>query len=313
MHLPAWPPPWRRSPCSRPAAPPAALARAGPATPSLPARRSRAVRRPGRLLHAPGPLIPTTDLAGGCARSDHNYPSLVAERLNVEDVRRRDLQRRDHPRPDPRAARPSATPGSRRSCGAVTPDTDLVTLGIGGNDFDLFSHPGRHLHAAARLGPARARRAPGGSPRAAPTWTRPPARSADRVAAALRGDPAPGPAGHGGAGRLPAAGPRPRHLRRSCRWRPATTPRAGGSARCSTGRCSGPRGGPGRRSSTCTPPPAGTTSARRTRGSTARSTDRQRALAYHPFASGMRADARRRRPLTAVGRRLTRSSRRLGA
>ena len=44
-----------------------------------------------------GPLIPTTDLAGGCARSDHNYPTLVADAVEREDVRRRDLQRRRHP------------------------------------------------------------------------------------------------------------------------------------------------------------------------------------------------------------------------
>ena len=25
--------------------------------------------------YSAGPLIPTTDLAGGCARSDHNYPT----------------------------------------------------------------------------------------------------------------------------------------------------------------------------------------------------------------------------------------------
>src|SRR4051795_11553463 len=36
--------------------------------------------------YSAGPLIPTTDLAGGCARSDHNYPSLLAERLRVRTL-----------------------------------------------------------------------------------------------------------------------------------------------------------------------------------------------------------------------------------
>ena len=44
-----------------------------------------------------GPLIPTTDLAGGCARSDHNYPPLVADAVNARKLRRRDLQRRRPP------------------------------------------------------------------------------------------------------------------------------------------------------------------------------------------------------------------------
>lgn len=28
-----------------------------------------------------GPLVPVTDVASGCFRSDHNYPTLLAERL----------------------------------------------------------------------------------------------------------------------------------------------------------------------------------------------------------------------------------------
>ena len=53
---------------------------------------------------------------------------------------------------------------------AVTADTDLVTLGIGGNDLGAVLHPGEHLHAAARLRPAglavrAAARRPGPGPR----------------------------------------------------------------------------------------------------------------------------------------------------
>ena len=55
------------------------------------ARRDRSVRPDFQRYVAlgdsfsAGPLIPTSDLAGGCLRSDHNYPSLVAERLDVRD------------------------------------------------------------------------------------------------------------------------------------------------------------------------------------------------------------------------------------
>lgn len=85
-----------------------------------------------------GPLIPTTDLAGGCARSDHNYPSLVADELDVKtfvDVscsgaKTHDLTGVQRPFGDARI------PPQLR---ALTPDTTLVTLGIGGNDLDLFA------------------------------------------------------------------------------------------------------------------------------------------------------------------------------
>lgn len=84
-----------------------------------------------------GPLIPTTDLASGCFRSDHNYPALVAERLDVSQVRdvscsgadTTDLTDRQQ------TVRGASVPPQLR---AVTPVTDLVTLGIGGNDFGLF-------------------------------------------------------------------------------------------------------------------------------------------------------------------------------
>ena len=87
--------------------------------------------------YSAGPLIPTTDLAGGCARSDHDYPSLVARRLHVRtfvDVTcsgatTADLTGFQRPFPS------SRVPPQLR---AVTASTDLVTIGIGGNDLDLF-------------------------------------------------------------------------------------------------------------------------------------------------------------------------------
>ncbi len=86
-----------------------------------------------------GPYVPTTDLASGCFRSDHNYPSLLARRLGIEDfvdvscagARTRDLPHRQ-----------LTMPGARvpAQLDALDADTTLVTLGIGGNDFDLYSH-----------------------------------------------------------------------------------------------------------------------------------------------------------------------------
>ena len=109
---------------------------AGPANP-LPAMPTGRYVALGDSFVA-GPLIPTTDLASGCARSDHNYPSLVAKALDVKtfvDVScsgatTSDLTGVQRPFEDARIP---------PQLSSVTADTTLVTLGIGGNDFDLFS------------------------------------------------------------------------------------------------------------------------------------------------------------------------------
>jgi lysophospholipase L1-like esterase len=88
--------------------------------------------------YSAGPLIPTSDLARGCLRSDHNYPSLLARRLHVghfvdvtcSGARTADLTHPQQPFPGSRIA-----PQLR----AVTAGTDLVTVGIGGNDLDLYA------------------------------------------------------------------------------------------------------------------------------------------------------------------------------
>lgn len=85
-----------------------------------------------------GPFVPATDLADGCLRSDGNYPSQLAEKLHITDVTdvscsaasTRDLAGRQHIYQD-------ATVSPQLA--AVHADTDLVTLGIGGNDFNLFA------------------------------------------------------------------------------------------------------------------------------------------------------------------------------
>ncbi|MGH3361075.1 MAG: SGNH/GDSL hydrolase family protein [Nocardioides sp.] len=79
---------------------------------------------------APG--VSPNDPADGCFRSAVNYPSLVARALDVEltdrscsGAKTRDLARRQAPRIPPQYD-------------ALTRSTDLVTLGIGGNDFGLY-------------------------------------------------------------------------------------------------------------------------------------------------------------------------------
>lgn len=84
-----------------------------------------------------GPLIPTSDLAGGCLRSDHNYPSLVAKDLAVKslvDVTCSGATTRDLTHAQPTFGGARIPPQLR----AVTAGTDLVTIGIGGNDLGLF-------------------------------------------------------------------------------------------------------------------------------------------------------------------------------
>ena len=83
------------------------------------------------------PLVPTTALANGCLRSDHNYPTLLARRLHVRhftDVSCSGAKTSDLTHPQ-HTYRQAFVPPQLR---AVQRDTDLVTVGIGGNDFDLF-------------------------------------------------------------------------------------------------------------------------------------------------------------------------------
>jgi lysophospholipase L1-like esterase len=84
-----------------------------------------------------GPLIPTSDLASGCLRSDHNYPTLVARQLGIEDFR--DVSCSGATTAD--LTHVQRTFGDARippQLQALGPDTDLVTIGIGGNDLRLF-------------------------------------------------------------------------------------------------------------------------------------------------------------------------------
>lgn len=82
------------------------------------------------------PLVPTTDTMDVCFRSDGNYPHLVAAALPGSELADVSCS----------GAETSSITGSQSVGGetlppqieAVTAETDLVTIGIGGNDFGLF-------------------------------------------------------------------------------------------------------------------------------------------------------------------------------
>ena len=83
---------------------------------------------------APG--VPVTDTSNGCLRSSGNYPALVAEALDVSYV---DVSCGG-------ASTASLVGTQQTSTGPVPPQfdaleesTELVTIGIGGNDLSLFS------------------------------------------------------------------------------------------------------------------------------------------------------------------------------
>ena len=86
-----------------------------------------------------GPGVPRQTLeSGGCRRSDHNYPHLVAAALGVD----RFTDASCAGATTAHMAGPQPLPGGLTSgpqLDALNPDVDLVTLGIGGNDIGFAS------------------------------------------------------------------------------------------------------------------------------------------------------------------------------
>ncbi len=79
------------------------------------------------------PLVPRTNLDNGCLRSTHNYPSLVARDLDVADFADRSCSGASTT--DLTSAQRAGVPPQ---LDALNRRTDLVTVGIGGNDFHVF-------------------------------------------------------------------------------------------------------------------------------------------------------------------------------
>lgn len=82
--------------------------------------------------YSAGSLIPVTDVANGCFRSDHNYPSLVAEALHA--------RLSDHTCSGAVTASfdTSQYPDVPPQRDGLGQDTSLVTVGLGGNDGGVF-------------------------------------------------------------------------------------------------------------------------------------------------------------------------------
>ena len=83
------------------------------------------------------PYVPQTSLADGCLRSDGNYPAILAQRLGVAtlvDVSCSGATTNDLVEPQRVYEDHTVHP----QLDALTPATDLVTVGLGGNDEELF-------------------------------------------------------------------------------------------------------------------------------------------------------------------------------
>ena len=105
---------------------------AAPAAADLPAAPDHYVALGDSYTAGPGIPNPIPESLG-CGRSDHNYPHLVAAALAVSQFTdmscgsaTTDHMTEAQPLPDGLTNRPQLE--------ALTPDVDLVTLGIGGND-----------------------------------------------------------------------------------------------------------------------------------------------------------------------------------
>ena len=79
------------------------------------------------------PLVPVTDVASGCFRSSANYPTLLAKKLGLllEDRSCGGAVTADFTK--------SQHPGVPAQFSALSKKTDLVTVGIGGNENRLFA------------------------------------------------------------------------------------------------------------------------------------------------------------------------------
>ncbi|HMD12257.1 MAG TPA: SGNH/GDSL hydrolase family protein, partial [Marmoricola sp.] len=104
-----------------------------------PASSASTIRRYVALgdSYTAAPYVYLTDVANGCLRSNGNYPALLAQRLGVAkhvDVSCSGATSKDLFGRQGTFQQQTVPP----QLAAVTRDTDLVTIGIGGNDFGLF-------------------------------------------------------------------------------------------------------------------------------------------------------------------------------
>ena len=79
------------------------------------------------------PLVPVTDVADGCFRSSNNYPALAARKLDAT------LEDRSCGAAETKDLVASQYAGVAPQLSALGAGTDLVTIGIGGNDGGVFN------------------------------------------------------------------------------------------------------------------------------------------------------------------------------
>ncbi len=82
------------------------------------------------------PLVPTTDASDTCLRSNGNYPHLIAAELSAGRLVDVSCSGADTTDLTGRQVNHGQTKAPQLD--AVTAETDLVTIGIGGNDLSLF-------------------------------------------------------------------------------------------------------------------------------------------------------------------------------
>lgn len=88
--------------------------------------------------YAAAPLVPVpTGQPAGCLRSDHNYPSLVAKALGATEFH--DVSCSGATTADMTSPQSTSAGTNPAQLDALTADTDLVTLTIGGNDIGFAS------------------------------------------------------------------------------------------------------------------------------------------------------------------------------
>ena len=84
------------------------------------------------------PFVPLTDVASGCYRSSNNYPRLLAAALHVDELDDRSCsgaQTQDLPQSQRTSFGATVPP----QFAALTEATDLVTVGIGANNYGLYA------------------------------------------------------------------------------------------------------------------------------------------------------------------------------
>ena len=104
--------------------------------------------------YSAGPFIPAQELmAGTCLRSTNDYPALLAQLLQVDSFADVTCTGADTAALSRSVSNHLPGPPPRPQLAALGPGTDLVTVGVGGNDFGLFGSVLRRCSLLARQDP----------------------------------------------------------------------------------------------------------------------------------------------------------------